>query len=115
MPLHRLSIAEQTAAHLREGLRAGRWRGQLPGVVRLAAELGVSTHTLRAALRAVEGEGLVTLSEDGRSRQVPDRPARRPPGTTICTSGPYGRLRREPAPRRPAGASSSRGDVSLGR
>ena len=77
MPLRRLSIAAQTAVHLREGLRAGRWRGQLPGVVRLAAELGVSTHTLRTALREVEAEGLVALSEDGRSRQVPDRPARR--------------------------------------
>ena len=77
MPLRRLSIVAQTAAHLREGLREGRWRGQLPGVVRLAAELGVSTHTLRAALREVEAEGLVALSADGRSRQVPDRPARR--------------------------------------
>ena len=77
MPLRRLSIVEQTAAHLREGLRAGRWLGQLPGVVRLAAELGVSTHTLRAALREVEAEGLVALNADGRSRQVPDRPARR--------------------------------------
>ena len=77
MPLRRLSIAAQTAVHLREGLREGRWRGQLPGVIRLAAELGVSTHTLRAALRTVEAEGLVALSEDGRSRQVPESPARR--------------------------------------
>ena len=36
--LHRLSLSEQTAAHLRDGLREGRWRGQLPGEVALAAE-----------------------------------------------------------------------------
>ena len=80
MPLRRLSIVEQTALHLRDGLRAGRWRGQLPGVVKLGAELGVSTHTLRAALRMVEREGLVVLSADGRSRHVPEAstPRKRP-------------------------------------
>ncbi len=77
MSLRRLSIVEQTALHLREGLRAGRWRGQLPGVIRLARELGISTHTLRAALRMVEAEGLVALSADGRSRQVPEASSRR--------------------------------------
>ena len=73
----RLSLTEQTAAHLREGLRAGRWRGQLPGVVRLAAELGVAKLTLRAALRMVEAEGLVELGANGRSRHVPAKAARR--------------------------------------
>ena len=73
MPLRRLSVVEQTAVHLREGLRAGQWRGQLPGVVRLSAELGVSTHTLRAALLTIEAEGLIRMSEDRRSRHVPER------------------------------------------
>ncbi len=73
----RLSLVEQTAAHLREGLRAGRWRGQRPGVVRLAAELGVAKLTLRAALRMVEAEGLVELGANGRSRQVPAKASRR--------------------------------------
>ena len=76
-PLRRLSVVEQTTVHLREGLRAGRWMGQLPGVVRLAKDLGVSTHTLRAALRTVEAEGLVVLCGDGRSRQVPEKVSRR--------------------------------------
>jgi DNA-binding LacI/PurR family transcriptional regulator len=75
--LRRLSLVEQTAAHLREGLRAGRWRGQLPGVVRLAADLGVSINPLRAALRTVEAEGLVKLGANGRSRHVPARAALR--------------------------------------
>jgi DNA-binding LacI/PurR family transcriptional regulator len=78
MPLlRRLSVIEQIAVHVREGVRAGRWRGQLPGVVKLSAELGVSTHTLRAALRLVEAEGLVALSADGRSREVSEAARRR--------------------------------------
>jgi DNA-binding LacI/PurR family transcriptional regulator len=72
-PFRRLSLIEQTAAHLREGLIAGRWRGQLPGVVRLAEDLAVSKLTLRGALRIVEAEGLVELGTDGRSRHVPDK------------------------------------------
>ena len=75
--LRRLSLVEQSAEHLREGLRQGRWRGQLPGAIRLATELGVATHTLRAALRLVEAEGLVALSADGRSRCVTAKVTRR--------------------------------------
>jgi DNA-binding LacI/PurR family transcriptional regulator len=75
--LCRLSVVEQSAALLREGLRTGRWKGQLPGVVRLAQELGVATKTLRAALLIVEAEGLVKLGANGRSRHVPARVARR--------------------------------------
>lgn len=73
----RLSVVEQTTEHLREGLRGGRWRGQLPGAVRLAAELGVSINTLRAALRTVEAEGLVQMGANGRSRHVPSKASRR--------------------------------------
>lgn len=68
--LRRISLIEQSAKLLREGLCQGRWRGLMPGVIRLAEELGVSTHTLRAALRMTEAEGLITLSKDGRSRSV---------------------------------------------
>lgn len=77
MSIRCLSLVEQTAGHLRAGLRAGRWRGQLPGVVRLSRELGISTHTLRAALRVIEAEGLLAMSADGRSREVPEKLARR--------------------------------------
>ena len=55
--LRRVSLPEQTAAHLRDGLRRGHWRGTLPGLARLAAELDVSTKTIQAALRQLEGEG----------------------------------------------------------
>jgi DNA-binding LacI/PurR family transcriptional regulator len=75
-PIRRLSIAEQTAAHLREGVRSGRWGGSLPGVVRLAAECMVSKGAVRAALAILEKEGVLqgrgvrgcrTIGEAGRS------------------------------------------------
>ncbi len=73
----RISVVEQTTEHLREGLRSGRWRGQLPGAVLLATELGISINTLRAALRIVEAEGLVQMGANGRSRHVSARASRR--------------------------------------
>lgn len=76
-PLHRLSIAELTAGHLREGLRAGRWRHALPGVARLAVELDVSRDTVRSALRLLESEGLLGARGLGRSRAVTDQGPRR--------------------------------------
>ena len=72
-PVRHLSAAEQTAAYLREGLRRGHWRGTLPGLVRLAAELDVSTKTIQAALRQLEGEGLLSARGPGRSRAVTGR------------------------------------------
>jgi len=68
--LHRLSLAEQTAAHLRAGLRRGHWRGTLPGLVPLAAELDVSTKTIEAALRLLQGEKLLRARGQGRSRAI---------------------------------------------
>ena len=69
-PIRLLSAVEQTAAYLREGLRQGRWRGRLPGVVRLAAECLVSKGVVRAALRQLETEGLLASRGQGRSRTV---------------------------------------------
>jgi len=42
LPVHLLSGVEQSVEHLRKGLGEERWRGRLPGVLRLAAECGVS-------------------------------------------------------------------------
>lgn len=57
--LRRVSVIEQTAAHLRERLLAGFWKGELPGVLRLAEECDVSKNTVRAAVRQLEQEGLL--------------------------------------------------------
>ena len=59
-PIRKVSIAEQTAEHLREGIRSGRWAGELPGVLRLAADLEVSKGAVRDALHLLEGEGLLS-------------------------------------------------------
>ncbi len=69
-PIHRISILDQTVEHLREGLRAGRWGGELPGVLRLAAECVVSKDTMRAALRLLEKEGLLSAGRAGGRRKV---------------------------------------------
>ena len=66
----RLSLAEQTASHLRAKLHAGHWGGKLPGVVRLCTELHVSQATMRAAIRRLEAEGLLAAGGQGRSRTV---------------------------------------------
>ncbi len=79
-PLRRLSTIEQTARHLREGLRTGQWGERLPGVARLAVECNVSKVSLRGALRILEGEGL--LAPDGNN------------GRTILRSGRGGKGRR---------------------
>ena len=63
-------MPELTAAHLREGLRLGRWSGTLPGAARLAKELDVAPATLRAALGMLEAEGLLTDRGLGRSRGI---------------------------------------------
>ena len=68
--VRRLSLAEQTATQLRADLLSGRWGGQLPGVLRLAQESGVSRQTLRAALHLLEAEGLLASDGHGRSRRV---------------------------------------------
>ncbi len=69
-PIRRLSLAEQTAAHLREGLLAGRWRGTLPGVARLAAELDVSAGDDSGRAAATRRRG---PAERARPGPQPDR------------------------------------------
>jgi DNA-binding transcriptional MocR family regulator len=54
-----LSAHEQVAAYLREGAQVGRWGALMPGVSRLAQDLGVNHKTVEAALRQLEREGLL--------------------------------------------------------
>jgi len=69
MPVvRRQSLPELTAGVLREGLLAGRWGGTLPGETKLALELGVGRNTVKAALRLLEAEGVLSGRGPGRSR-----------------------------------------------
>ena len=70
----RLSLAEQTAEHLRAKMLAGHWGGKLPGVVRLCAEHHVSQSTMRKAILQLEAEGLLTAGGLGRCRSLVSLP-----------------------------------------
>jgi DNA-binding FadR family transcriptional regulator len=69
-PIPRASLPEQVAAHLREGIRQGRWSDSLPGVQQLAAELDVARDTVRRALDTLEDEGVLAGRGLGRSRSI---------------------------------------------
>lgn len=66
----RLSTVSQLAVHLRGELAQGRWRGRMPGVIRLAGELGVARNTVEAALRELEREGVLVPQGHGRGRLI---------------------------------------------
>ncbi|HSP43490.1 MAG TPA: substrate-binding domain-containing protein [Luteolibacter sp.] len=65
-----LSAAEQVAKHLREGVAAGAWRGEMPGGVALAEELGVNHKTVEAALSLLEREGVLVGQGARRARRI---------------------------------------------
>jgi DNA-binding LacI/PurR family transcriptional regulator/DNA-binding transcriptional regulator YhcF (GntR family) len=58
-PFHPLSAVEQLAAHLRGEIIAGTLSHALPGVHKLARELGVSPKTVVAAVAKLEHDGLL--------------------------------------------------------
>jgi len=68
--LRLLSAVEQVAEHLKGGLAAGVWRGEMPGVVALAEELGVNHKTVEAALRLLERDGLLANQGARRPRCI---------------------------------------------
>ncbi|MFC8230216.1 FadR/GntR family transcriptional regulator [Streptomyces sp. NPDC057287] len=60
-PLRPSPLVEQAAEHLRDQITGGTWPvgTKLPGETTLAASLGVGRSTVREALRALSGAGLV--------------------------------------------------------
>lgn len=80
IPMSRRSLSDQTAEYLRSGFRQGRWKVGVPGVVRLAGELGVSREVVRAALHQLEEEGILKAAGAGKRRELAElsgEPARR--------------------------------------
>jgi DNA-binding LacI/PurR family transcriptional regulator len=72
-----LSLSDQVAELLRQGMREGRWRDTLPGRDQLAHELGCSDWTVESALRRLTKEGLVVSQGAGRCRRINLAPALR--------------------------------------
>jgi DNA-binding LacI/PurR family transcriptional regulator len=73
----RNSLVSQTVNILKEGIRAGLWRGYMPGELALCNRLQVSRVTLRAALGQLEREGWCSASQ-GRRRLVVFNPKNQP-------------------------------------
>lgn len=65
-----LSAVEQVAGHIRHEITHGVRCGEMPGVVSLAAELGVNHKTVEAALSQLEREGLLRGQGARRPRIV---------------------------------------------
>lgn len=66
----RESAVSQLAAHLRGGLEQGRWVGRMPGVIKLADQLGVARNTVEGALRDLERQGILTTGGRGKGRMI---------------------------------------------
>jgi DNA-binding LacI/PurR family transcriptional regulator len=69
-PLTVFSAAEQVAAHLRAELLRGNLTGMMPGVNRLAADLGVNRKTVESALAQLKAQGLVVGQGRGRHCRI---------------------------------------------
>lgn len=68
-----VSITEQVAEMLIDGIRQGRWRDVLPGRVTLAAEFGVNHKTVESALKKLEKAGWVEPQGIGKGRRISRR------------------------------------------
>lgn len=64
----RQSLVAQTVQFLCEGIRAGQWKGHLPGERELSVQLQVSRPTLRAALEALQRNGWIEVAQRHRRR-----------------------------------------------
>lgn len=77
----RMTLAEQAADCIRQGLLEGRWDGMLPSESELCREFGVSRGTLRSGLAVLFTEGLLRPGgRGGRHEIVATMPARRKAG-----------------------------------
>lgn len=66
----RTTTSKQLADFLCEELANGRWHGMMPGVIKLAGDLGVSRDTVEAALAQLEQEGRLQSQGRGKRRTI---------------------------------------------
>lgn len=64
------SLSEQVAEKLRDGMRKGIWKQEMPGRYVLARELGVNHKTVESALGLLEKEGLLLRQGPGKGRKI---------------------------------------------
>ncbi|MFU8892438.1 MAG: substrate-binding domain-containing protein [Luteolibacter sp.] len=64
------SAANHLAEYLRGELVRGRWRERMPGVIRLAGELGAARNTVEAALRELDQQGILIPQGYGKGRRI---------------------------------------------
>lgn len=79
-----LSATEQLAAHLRSEIESGTIGDALPGVHRLAKELGVGPRTVVAAVAQLEHEGLVQRQGPRRRCRIVPASERNPSGLKMA-------------------------------
>jgi DNA-binding LacI/PurR family transcriptional regulator/biotin operon repressor len=79
MTVLRPSLPVHVAQHLEGRMRQGDWANRLPSERKLAAELGVSRGTLRAALELLRDAGKISANPKGHLISLP--PAPPTPGT----------------------------------
>ena len=78
------SAVEQVTACLRDALARGQWRGAMPGVHALAAELRVNRKTVEAALRRLENQRLLVPQGPGRRRRIVETTRFAPPSLQVA-------------------------------
>jgi len=66
----RVSTAKQLADYLHGELTNGRWKEKMPGVIKLAGDLGVSRDSVEAALIELEKQGLLVAQGRGKRRTI---------------------------------------------
>ncbi|MFJ6138354.1 FadR/GntR family transcriptional regulator [Kitasatospora sp. NPDC092286] len=76
-PLRPSPLVDQATRRIEEQIAAGHWPvgGKLPGEVTLAKELGVGRSTVREALRALAGAGMVQSRQGAGVFVTADRPS----------------------------------------
>ncbi|QTN33036.1 substrate-binding domain-containing protein [Akkermansiaceae bacterium] len=78
------TASQQVAEHLRSEIISATWAGAMPGEDSLIARLGVGRATVQAAVRQLEGEGLLVPQGAGKRRLIVPPENQAPPAMRIA-------------------------------